>query len=217
MKKIENLITNVASAVKNGITSQQSPVQILNNAQSILLNSQIALGFAYPRELPQKEGTPIPELPKRNVETGELAPTTFQAPVKLRLKSAGEGDAFLLPVDPIISINGRNVITRRYVAKGKCRGSIKELWSQDDYDISISGILCADENRADKEKSLNDYLNKLQVYCNANESIHITCNVLNEGLGINFITIESYDFPFTKGIEYQSFTIKAYSDDSCLL
>ena len=180
------------------VVSESPAIQILNNKKSISLNSRMALGFSFPPILPLKE-----------IGTRILGATTFQAPVKLRLETAPESDTFLLPVDPVIGINGRNVITRRYVAKSKSRGSIKELWSQDDYDISISGVLCED-----KDKSLNDYLKLLQKYCNANESIHITCDVLNNGLGITRIAIESYDFPFTKGKEYQSFSIKAYSDES---
>jgi hypothetical protein len=54
----------------------------------------------------------------------------------------------------------------------------------------------------------------LREYLEAAESVHIVCDLLNNVFEITRIAIESYDFPFTKGIENQAFTIKAYSDDN---
>ena len=41
----------------------------------------------------------------------------------------------------MISLQGQNIIVRRHVNKGAVKGTIKERWSQDDYTISIEGIL----------------------------------------------------------------------------
>ena len=60
----------------------------------------------------------------------------MQAPMKLRLNKSE--DWWTLPYEPIVTVNGKNVIVKKQVAKGRIRGSIKERWSQDDYQISIS-------------------------------------------------------------------------------
>jgi hypothetical protein len=133
----------------------------------------------------------------------------FLVPVKLRLNNESEIDGFQLPLDPLISISGKNIIRRRYVAKSKMRGSIKETWSQDDYEITIAGLL-----QNDNPEWLNADIFDLTRYLEAAEAIHVTCDLLNNVFNITRIAIESYEFPFTKGMENQAFTIKAYSDDN---
>src|SRR5690606_21160889 len=58
------------------------------------------------------------------------------------------GENFLLPYEPMIDIKGKNNIIRRNVAKWRADisnldtiGSIKERWNQDDYEITITGVL----------------------------------------------------------------------------
>jgi len=135
--------------------------------------------------------------------------TFFLVPVRLRLDREGESGGFQLPLDPLLSISGKNIIRRRYVAKSKMRGSIKETWSQDDYEITIAGLL-----QDDDQSMLDSYITTLRTYMEAAEAVHITCGILNNVFNITRIAIESYDFPFTKGMENQAFTIKAYSDDN---
>jgi len=195
--KIENIPVNAAAAKVAGIISERQAVQTLNDKASIALNSQMAMGFSI-----------SPVLPLKEIGTFLLGSTAFQMPVTLRLDSEPDADAFTLPVDPQISINGKNVIKRRYSAKNRNRGSIKELWNQSDYDITISGVLCGQ-----KKHSLESYLKKLRKYCEAKTSVHITCDILNM-LDITRIAIHDYNFPFTKGEENQEFTIKAWSDNS---
>ena len=50
-----------------------------------------------------------------------------------------------------MSISGKNEIIRRTPAKGKGTGTVKERWSQGDYEISIQGIFIAAENEYPKE------------------------------------------------------------------
>jgi hypothetical protein len=134
--------------------------------------------------------------------------TVFLVPVKLRLEAHGEKGGYQLPLDPLISISGKNIIRRRYVAKSKMRGSIKERWSQDDYEITIAGLL-----QNEDQEYMNDDIFMLREILEAPEAVHIVCDLLNNVFDITRIAIESYDFPFTKGMENQAFTIKAYSDD----
>jgi len=123
---------------------------------------------------------------------------------------AGQID-FDFPVDPIISLSSKNIITRRYVNKSGMRGTIKERWSQDDWDITISGVII--EPDADAMKNI---LLELRKYCESPKSVDVKCMVLS-ATDITKISIESLDLPFTKGVENQTFVIKAYSDNEYTL
>jgi hypothetical protein len=131
--------------------------------------------------------------------------------VKTTLAAAG-GRAFEMPVDPLISVSGKNIIIRRYVAKSRMHGSVKERWSRDDCEITIAGSFQDDDSGA-----AEDHVRSLLEICEHAGSIEITCEPLNRQFGITRIVIESYDFPFTRGEENQQFTIKAYSDDNYIL
>ncbi|MBR7036255.1 MAG: hypothetical protein IKI25_10915 [Bacteroidales bacterium] len=127
-----------------------------------------------------------------------VCPVTFVLPVK--------GTAYTFPIEPLVSVSGKNNIVRRYVAKSHRHGSIKELWSQDDYTITIGGVLTVDSQFCE--------LKDMIECCMAEESIKMICPYTQEAFGITHIAIESYDFPFTKGTENYQFTIKGYSDEA---
>jgi hypothetical protein len=194
------------------------PIKIINEKTNLALKITNALGYNMP--LPFLFGKSVVVDPALNVSDynkekfdakygKNFESTLFLVPVKLRLNSESESGGFQLPLDPLISISGKNIIRRRYVAKSKMRGSIKETWSQDDYEITIAGLL-----QNEDQGYLNDDIFTLREYLEAAESVHIICDLLNNVFDITRIAIESYDFPFTKGIENQAFTIKAYSDDN---
>ncbi|WP_271783868.1 DUF6046 domain-containing protein [Aquimarina algiphila] len=120
---------------------------------------------------------------------------------------------YLLPYEPMISINGGHTIIRRNVAKsGRMIGSVKERWSQNDYEITITGVLIGSIMTGDVSDCypirdftrLLDFLTKAKV-------IYVFSEPL-QNLGINQIVIESFTFPFTKGENVQAYEIKAYSD-----
>lgn len=115
-------------------------------------------------------------------------------------------DPFSFPIDPFISVSFKNIITRRSVAKGNKRGTVKERWTEDDAEINISGVLIS-ENGLYPGDTL-----KLQEYFETRQAIKVECRLLND-LDITSIVIDSFELPFTKGTENQAFTIKAYSDD----
>lgn len=128
----------------------------------------------------------------------------MQCPLWMRLE--GE-EWWLLPYEPIITINGKNVITKKQVAKGKVRGSIKERWSQDDYQISINGILMNPNRDGYPDKDVM----ALKRLCEA-AKVQVMCPLF-EIFSIDQIVIESFDFPFTSGPFNQAYTIGAVSDD----
>lgn len=198
-----------------------NPVDFIHEETNLAKHVTNALGYAQPMVLPFKDivivsgkqinvgSNPAVEAEARE-GLANLGDNFFQCPLSFMI----DGVEWRLPVDPLVSVSGKNVIKRRYVAKSSNRGSIKECWSQDDYDVNISGVIIAED-----AVKLAEHLSNLRKVCNMAESVEIVSEFLNNPstFGINRIAIESYDFPFTKGLENQSFTIKAYSDDSYML
>lgn len=127
-----------------------------------------------------------------------------QFPLRFKVDGLEE---FVFPIDPFISVGLKNIITRRTVAKGTRRGTVKERWTEDDADISISGVFINPDMATYPAE-----VAKLQKYYQQRKAIDVTCPLLNDK-GIYQIAIEHLDFPHTKGAENQAFEIKAYSDD----
>lgn len=126
-------------------------------------------------------------------------------PLRFQLEESGAQE-WLFPMEPMISVNGQNILVRRNVSKGKIRGSIKERWTQDDYSVRIEGILMGMDGKYPETD-----VAKLRSFCEAG---HVKAlNPLLEIFGISQLAIESWDIPFTSGTINQNYTIQAYSDD----
>lgn len=142
----------------------------------------------------------------------ELADTirtnALGVPMRLPLEvKADDGDWWLFPIEPLISLTGRNIIVRRQVSKGKIRGSVKERWTQDDYQINIEGALMD----LTSQNYPTEDVKRLRAVCEA-AKLKVRCPLL-EIFSINQIVIENYEIPFTAGIQNQAYKITAYSDD----
>jgi hypothetical protein len=140
-----------------------------------------------------------------------------QSPLKIKWED--EADWWQFPLDPIVTISGKNVIARRNVMKigniDKRRGTIKELWTQDDYEINITGIFINEyyEDNMFGDDNLPEWdLRKFRNYCEERKTLMVQSEVFSI-YNITKIAIESYSLPFTEGLENQKFSIKAYSDD----
>jgi hypothetical protein len=143
-------------------------------------------------------------------DSGKMSETTDFSGIReqypLRFSNPNMID-FAFPIDPFISLSFKNSITRRQVAKGSTRGTIKESWTQDDVEITISGIFIGENGNYPE-----DEVDWLQRYFDLHQSVGVSCDMLNKR-DINQIVIESLELPFTKGTQNQAFQIKAYSDD----
>lgn len=128
---------------------------------------------------------------------------------------------WLLPIEPMVAVRGKNVITRRTIAKhqnskqgngsgNRGYGSVKELWTKDDYEIIISGMLY-DHTKPDELP--RELITKLDALCSLKKPVYVECALL-EILSASQIVIESWEFPPTQGIGYQAYSIKAYSDQN---
>ncbi|MDR1459641.1 MAG: DUF6046 domain-containing protein [Bacteroidales bacterium] len=163
-----------------------------------------ALGFNLP---PYWKNQPVEIVDKSTgIKQDYAIGKLYQDP--LSIKWEDETQWWDFPLDPVLSISGKNTIVRRNVLKinnnGNRRGSVKEIWSQDDYEIEIAGVLigATDEN-----------VYTLRRYLEARKTIEVMNGLLTT-FNIVKIAIESYSLPFTKGLENQMYTIKAYSDDA---
>lgn len=137
----------------------------------------------------------------------------YAVPFRLALTSNPD-DVFHFPLDPIVVVKGKNDIVKREIAKAvveglEIRGTVKELWNQSDWEISVSGVLSSTP-----EHDVDWYHEQLLKYFTAKEALNVECDVLNNVYKITQVCIESVDFPFTKGVENQSFSFSLVSDDS---
>jgi hypothetical protein len=186
-----------------------SQAQVIFDKTNLALQITNALGYNVPP--PFLFSKSIVKYSSDQIALSDVNNYSFIVPLTLRLDSEAEGSGFKLPLDPIISVSCKNIIKRRYVAKANAlnRGSIKETWSTDDYEIQISGVFINEDLSL-----LEQNLRKLRTYCESGESIHVTCGLLLDVYNIKRIVIESFDFPHTPGVENQAFTIKALSDET---
>jgi hypothetical protein len=143
-------------------------------------------------------------------EATEYVGNLYQDSLRMRLES--ESEWYTFPLDPVLSVTGRNNIIRRDVLKVDVnsvrRGSIKEIWSQDDYEVNIAGLFKSKDGETLPESELR----RLRLLCEAREAVEVE-SVLFSILGITRLAIADYSLPFTKGVENQQFTLKAYSDE----
>ena len=173
------------------------------------------LGYALPLGIPFNYVPTIQN--NKNREVSSYGPTVNLSQDYLALRS-DQGLEYCFRLDPIIAVSGKNIITRRYIAKmnmGKDNdttirsGSVKESWSQDDLDITISGVLIGDN-----AKELNEMVQELHSILVCGESLAVVNDFLNDGYGITRLVVDSFNFPTTKGLQNQSYSIKCYSDSS---
>lgn len=145
--------------------------------------------------------------PQQNYGSNAIASDYYQVPMTLR---DVYGHELKLPSDPLVSVSSKYNITKRNVQKqGSMRGTVKEYWNQGDYTVQIAGVIIADS-----KEQLESYMITLREICDSAAAISVECEMLNKTFDIMKIVVESLDFPFTKGICNQTFTIKALSDES---
>lgn len=118
-------------------------------------------------------------------------------------------EEWLLPYEPLISVQGENIIIKRNVAKFEGRGSIKERWTEGDIKVIIEGMFV----NADPTKYPTTEVQKLRRVITQRREIKIK-NELLSLLNVNYLVIENYNLPFSKGENVQNYSLTALSDDS---
>ncbi|ANQ49618.1 hypothetical protein MY04_4801 [Flammeovirga sp. MY04] len=141
----------------------------------------------------------------------EIFGTPLYMPLKL--------NDILLPLEPIVSVRTRKKIITTNINRSTSRGSIKELFAEGDYELTISGFLMDNTNTGfDKSYSLiaKDFpvnsFKALRDICERQEAIKIE-STITEYLNIQFVVISDYSFPGNNGSpDRQAYTIRAISD-----
>ncbi len=138
----------------------------------------------------------------------ETTPTANGVLIRCPLTFGYGGDVYTLPLEPLISIQGRNILIRNHVLKGTENGTVKEMWSADDYSIEIKGVVI---NTQDDNRLPEEAINKIRKFCEIRRAIEVSSPLLTL-FGIQYMAIEDYDFPHTKGYNNQAYVIRGYSD-----
>lgn len=145
------------------------------------------------------------------VDKATVADTGVQMQMPMRIGET-EKSLWLLPLEPLVAVRGRNVITRRLVSKYNQQtfGSVKELWTKDDYEIIITGMLY-EHTKPDELPA--EMITRFNALCSLRKPLIVRCALL-EAVGVNQIVIQDWELPPTPGIEFQAFTIRAFSDQN---
>lgn len=207
MKKIEYDLSNIAPKADAGYSGN------MLDPLGVRINKALGSFGAIPPYiiLPKKDIITSVEDPESIVgEYTSLGVVHSQMPIKV--KRVDDTEWFTLPIEPLVSISGKNIIVRRTVAKATDNGTIKERWSQDDYTVSILGVMAS----TDESLYPEDYVRKMIELFNERQSIEVAQDILLL-FGIKYLAIESSSFPHTKGLSNQNFEIKAYSDSNAEL
>jgi Domain of unknown function (DUF6046) len=115
-----------------------------------------------------------------------------------------------LPNEPTMLISGRKNIVKTALAGSTKKGTVKELISVDDYDITIRGIVINDKSKLTYPEDIVKKIHELYLI---NESHFIECG-LTSLLGIDKIVIESITFPEMIGIQHaQAYELRCVSDE----
>lgn len=130
--------------------------------------------------------------------------------VELGLKLDGS-DAWTLPIEPQISIDGSNEVARRSVAKGYTHGTVKELWNRGDYEITLSGWFIMEPDEHGEVPLLADVVERLTDLLSAGKPLLLTSEP-TRAVGISMVCPLTWSLPYTSGIQNQRYTIKFVSD-----
>lgn len=140
------------------------------------------------------------------VDKAYVAHTGVQMLMPVEIGPVG-GERFLFPLEPLVSVRGRKIITRRMIAKRRGIGSVKELWAIDDWEVTISGHLYDPEF----EGFPTELVSTLKGIYMSDKMLDVSCALLG-AVGIFNMCIEYLELPGTPGIQRQDFLIRGYSD-----
>lgn len=134
-----------------------------------------------------------------------------QMPMRMHRRGEGLMEGFRFPLEPWVSVSCRNRITRRSPARAGGQGTVKECWSRDDCEVTISGLLIGADGRYPAEE-----VQQLLALLGERQAVEVEHELLL-ALGITALAVERLDLPHTKGLANQQFEIKAYSDHAAEL
>ena len=197
------ILENIAARVLPG----KMPPYFLFRNSPVRSYGISGIAFSPDADIPSPDGSDFGSLSEEEL-TDMVRTNALGIPMTMPLDIRVEGGQWwTLPVEPMVTVSGKNVITKKQVSKGRVRGTIKERWTQDDYEISIEGILMDFDGKAYPTADVK----KLREFCES-ASVEVSSPIF-EIFSIDRMVIESYTFPFTSGPANQAYSISAVSDD----
>lgn len=115
-------------------------------------------------------------------------------------------DGYQFPIEPLVSVRGRNVIAENLIAKNKEAGIVAEFWQTDSYEVEIRGRLINEDAFSQAGDDIQAIVNK----CTLHKKLEVNSPFLTF-FGIQYIVVKDWDFPFSPGENNQDFTIKGIS------
>jgi len=162
------------------------------------------IGFPAPRMNtnvsvdPLDQGADIPVNDSAKYEGMSAMGTPLFMPCRL--------EDYMLPNEPLITINGQNVIIKTILTGVK--GSVKELINSDDYVIKIQGIIVNEESDDYPE----DDIRALRKILEMKDTVYISNRLLTL-FDIHQVAIESFVFTAIEGHQdCQAYEIACVSD-----
>lgn len=117
---------------------------------------------------------------------------------------------FRLPIASVISLSRKKIMTKTPINGG--RGSVKEIYGFDDWQITINGFLIPDPTQPQRFFRIDQQEHELSKWDNLASSVEVSCNYLIQK-SINYITIDDISFSPMRGRpNIRAFTVSATSD-----
>lgn len=161
------------------------------------------VGTPYPKNNPSpKVGVETYDGPKivtSDYDQKSLLGTPIFQPVTL--------DDYLLPNEPIVEVRGAKRVVRTDI--DGMDGTFKELFSMDDYGVTIRGIITQEDGT---DNFPEEIVRKIRAIYEKKTAIKIT-NTMANIFGINLIAIDSIEWPVIEGSNsIQPFVIQGIAD-----
>lgn len=134
---------------------------------------------------------------------------TIRMPVFLGLNQSGT-NTWMLPYGAKVELRGVNEVVRRYVAKRRDAGTVKELWMRGDWEITLTGMLIGVEEDG-RGRWPEDEVRLLRSLFEARQVVYVICQKTS-AVGIDRMVITALDLPATAGDANQEFRIVGFSD-----
>jgi hypothetical protein len=125
-------------------------------------------------------------------------------------------DGFQLPNEPLIQISGSKTIIKTPIdsavrSQERVKGTFKELYSEADDIIIIKGVAVNE----DDEDYPEQIVNRIRQLIKKQSELKVdSCRMLSM-FGVQFLAIESYDFPTVEGFQnMQPYQLNCVSDST---
>ena len=154
--------------------------------------------------IPVGDGTwPVPPY---EVETEQLVKNYQESMMGTPVMFPMKLDGYDMPNEPMAHVTGNKIIVKTQVAG--VQGSVKELISEDDYMVTIEGLIINE----DGDDFPEEITRRIIEICQKPKAVKVQSDFLAM-FDIHYLAIENYNFQGVPGAQnVQSYTINGMSD-----